>query len=357
MNNDDSKIVYIGVPLSSIEEKPVPDTADTFLIDTPSGPRKSKMGNIYDRVKTAYLGIISPMDAAPLTGAWHGKATVSGTYVNFKDATNASIVVTAADLDIVSGVQRNEVIIEVNSGVSIKVVYAKIGPQGVAGTTDILNISAMSGNYNYADATAARADVPVSYRKYGLQVSYKSANTWVTDQFIGSDLGGWTNIANWINKLDPIINLSAYKNNYSYANADAARADVPVKLRQQGLEIRYKLTSGAWVREQFIGVDVVAWLTLSNWRSTEIVDVVNVSNLTGEFNIPSLTDAINLLPVNFRRYGIELRFKSAGVYKSFQYSGGNNLTTDFENIGNWTETGAAGGVDEFLTEANQTWTL
>lgn len=67
------------------------------------------------------LGFLKPTSAAaPATGIHRGQASEAGTYTNFKDAANASIIVTAADLDIVNGVANNRVILEVSEGVATK---------------------------------------------------------------------------------------------------------------------------------------------------------------------------------------------------------------------------------------------
>lgn len=54
----------------------------------------------------------------------------AATYTNFKDAGNASIVVSAADLDVVNGVANNRVILEVNNGVATKRVERVKGDAG-----------------------------------------------------------------------------------------------------------------------------------------------------------------------------------------------------------------------------------
>lgn len=49
-NNDQDAVVYMGIPLSSLTEKAVPDATDKFLIETEEGPRVSKWENVIEQV-------------------------------------------------------------------------------------------------------------------------------------------------------------------------------------------------------------------------------------------------------------------------------------------------------------------
>ena len=81
---------------------------------------------------SGYLGIATTTTTPPATGAYWYKVDTAGTYTNFKDSGNVTIVVSNADLDIVNGVANNRVILEVNNGVAKKIVERVKGDTGVA---------------------------------------------------------------------------------------------------------------------------------------------------------------------------------------------------------------------------------
>ena len=73
---------------------------------------------IRDIAKSAYLGIATTTTTPPATGAYWYRVDTAGTYTNFKNSSNASIVVSAGDLD------GNDVTLEVKDNVATK--YVKI---------------------------------------------------------------------------------------------------------------------------------------------------------------------------------------------------------------------------------------
>lgn len=116
----------------------------------------------------------------------------------------------------------------------------------------------------YTSATA-RAAVPSDVRKVGLIITYKTdATTSVTEQFIGSDVSGWTTDANWKNVGSEGGNkILEWK-----TDAATTRKKVPVKERKAGMQISYKPTDSDWVNEQYVGTSFTdtEWVKDSNWE-------------------------------------------------------------------------------------------
>ncbi|MCJ8153253.1 hypothetical protein MKJ01_05690 [Chryseobacterium sp. SSA4.19] len=92
---------------------------------------------VEENTSSGIRGVAKPSDTITTTGFYRMLANTAVTYTNYLDVNNTSIVVTDADLSIVNGVQRNEVIIEVYNGISEKKVYAKVGADGANGTSTI----------------------------------------------------------------------------------------------------------------------------------------------------------------------------------------------------------------------------
>lgn len=152
----------------------------------------------------------------------------------------------------------------------------------------------------YANAAAALADVPVSYRRKGVKVVYYDDDTqlWIEmlciDDFGGNDW--WTEPDNWVVEgpvrteiteggasarqlqiggvkranLDDFLNVNVWNGEITpYDTKENARLAVPVKKRKSGLTITYLLANG-WVTEQFVaptdwGTDSV-WVDDDNWK-------------------------------------------------------------------------------------------
>lgn len=116
----------------------------------------------------------------------------------------------------------------------------------------------------YTSATA-RAAVPSDIRKIGLIITYKTdVTTSVTEQFIGSDVSGWTTDANWKNVGSEGGNkILEWK-----TDAATTRKKVPVKERKAGMQISYKPTDSDWVNEQYVGTSFTdtEWVKDSNWE-------------------------------------------------------------------------------------------
>lgn len=114
-------------------------------------------------------------------------------------------------------------------------------------------------------SAAARAAVPSDIRKIGLIITYKTdVTTSVTEQFIGSDVSGWTTDANWKNVGSEGGNkILEWK-----TDAATTRKKVPVKERKAGMQISYKPTDSDWVNEQYVGTSFTdtEWVKDSNWE-------------------------------------------------------------------------------------------
>lgn len=116
----------------------------------------------------------------------------------------------------------------------------------------------------YTSATA-RAAVPSDVRKIGLIITYKTdVTTSVTEQFIGSDVSGWTTDTNWKNVGSEGGNkILEWK-----TDAATTRKKVPAKERKAGMQISYKPTDSDWVNEQYVGTSFTdtEWVKDSNWE-------------------------------------------------------------------------------------------
>ena len=74
----------------------------------------------------------------------------------------------------------------------------KIAGEKRGNLDDVLNVNAWNENiYPYDNAALARAAVPANKRKLGAIITYLLADGWFTDQFIGTNVSGWTTAENW----------------------------------------------------------------------------------------------------------------------------------------------------------------
>ena len=98
----------------------------------------------------------------------------------------------------------------------------------------------------------------------------------------------------------------------AYNTADIARANVPVGMRKQGLQITYLLANG-WFTDQYIGsaVDSTSWATASNWKTLGPVSV-SQNTLTGKTELKIGSD-VALTVDNEPEAGSDNLVKSGGV--------------------------------------------
>lgn len=109
------------------------ETGTVYRKDQDNAWRESVEANAVSGIK----GVAQPNDTVPQTGFFRMLAESAITYTNYLDFDGDPIVVTPQDLNVVNGVQRNEVIIEVSSGVAEKKIFAKVGADGANGTASI----------------------------------------------------------------------------------------------------------------------------------------------------------------------------------------------------------------------------
>lgn len=107
----------------------IPTASGEFLYFEDETLKKAEMSDLYDRLESAYLGIITPSSTIPATGSWYGTVLAAGTFNNVTPA----ITVDAADFDIENGTPNNEVRIIITEGVPTKRVERVKGDTGAAG--------------------------------------------------------------------------------------------------------------------------------------------------------------------------------------------------------------------------------
>lgn len=135
--------VNIGQITVNVNDTIPPDNYATVDAGTKVGTVYTKEQNnawrkeVEQNTNAGIKGVAKPDDTIVTTGFYRMLANTAETYTNYKNENNEPIVVNADDLNVVSGVQRNEVIIEVNNGVSEKKVFAKVGADGANGTATI----------------------------------------------------------------------------------------------------------------------------------------------------------------------------------------------------------------------------
>ena len=84
-----------------------------------------------------------------------------------------------------------------------------------------------------------------------------------------------------------ITNVSQLNNKYDYADKQAARNAVPSGFRAFGQIVSYKLASGDWVTEQYIGTTLDVWATDDNWKliGRELPDNTAVIKNSGSIDL------------------------------------------------------------------------
>lgn len=147
------------------------------------------MQEVQEQTKAGISGIAQPNDTIPATGFFQKIADTAQTYTNYKDSGNAAIVVTAADLDVVSGVANNRVILRVNNGVATKRVERVKGDAGSAGV-----------NGKTTEAWTAKAFVSGSNVYYGGAIWESNADT------LATDVPGTS--AKWVARVKPATNFN-----------------------------------------------------------------------------------------------------------------------------------------------------
>ena len=104
----------------------IPTAEGKFLYYEDDTLKTAEMSDLYDRLESSYLGILTPSSTIPATGSWYGTVLEAGTFNNVTPA----ITVNAADFDVENGTANNEVRIIISDGVATKVVRRLKGEVG-----------------------------------------------------------------------------------------------------------------------------------------------------------------------------------------------------------------------------------
>lgn len=108
-----------------------------------------------------------------------------------------------------------------------------------------------------------------------------NGNWWISGIDTGKPARGedGTNLSN-----KTMYNVSQANNNYAYTTTALARAAVTTTLRALGQIIVYKLATGVWVCEQFIGAALGTWGTEAYWKSIGEVTATDLAKKASIIN-------------------------------------------------------------------------
>lgn len=126
-------------PVSELETVNNPTTGSLLFYDGGDKLKKTNVSDFYNAMQSAYLGIATTTTTPPATGAYWYRVDTAGTYTNFKDSSNAAIVVSAGDLN------GNDVTIEVKDNVATKRVKAIPTPPLTTVLDPLNEIKAVTG--------------------------------------------------------------------------------------------------------------------------------------------------------------------------------------------------------------------
>lgn len=248
-------------------------------------------------------GIAKPDDIIVTTGFYRMLADAAQTYTNYLDDNDAPIVVTADDLNIVNGVQRNEVIIEVTNGVAEKKVFAKVGADGANGTATIPQWVAG----DYSPNAMVLKDL----------VQYIAPNG-ATATDVPGESSKWV-----LMERNEILLIKPYSQ-----LLDAINAISPLN-RREGIVVKYYDSEISGFRSfMYNSNSISGWQTLGNWQ--EINRAGQVYNLQGSYTLQS---AISAIPNTERKSGLIISFQDSAAgnrVKSYEYV--------LASTGNWTNT-------------------
>lgn len=93
-----------------------------------------------------------------------------------------------------------------------------------------------------------------------------SGSAWVNtgETIINADAATKTDLTLKTSRTE-LINISQINAKYDYIDRVAARYAVPVEFRTLGQIITYKLASGAWITESYVGGNTTDWLNQTHW--------------------------------------------------------------------------------------------
>ena len=174
----------------------IPKAEGKFLYYEDDTLKTAEMSDLYDRLESSYLGIITPSTTIPTTGSWYGTVLAAGTFNNVTPA----ITVDAADFDVQNGTANNEVRIIITEGVATKDVKRLKGDQGdPADPAKLTNWTAttfasgaqvlVDGMLYEANAATTGADIPGTSSKWIPKFTTYKIPVTITGQFYNGTTG------------------------------------------------------------------------------------------------------------------------------------------------------------------------
>lgn len=174
------------------------------------------------------------------------------------------------------------------------------------------------------------------------------------------------NVASNVYNITLAVPLSAGQ----YYTSTTARAAVPVGVRKKGLELVYETSAGSWYSERYIGSDVAAWTTATNWErlpmtadfqaflpavpfsNRVLADGGSVRNKQALFD--SYKSALDLLPNTVLAFSPEIGVKQSVnglVYKASKLYDMSSLSND----ANQTTLGSQPYIGGNITSNERMW--
>ena len=111
-----------------------------------------------------------------------------------------------------------------------------------------------------------------------------SGSAWVNtgETIINADAATKTDLTLKTSRTE-LINISQLNAKYDYEDSTSARNAVPATLRGIGQRVTYKLASGKWVTDLFIGASTSSWGVSTSWLDTTVGEYRNLFSRWQEF--------------------------------------------------------------------------
>lgn len=111
-----------------------------------------------------------------------------------------------------------------------------------------------------------------------------SGSAWVNtgETIINADAATKTDLTLKTSRTE-LINISQLNAKYDYEDSTSARNAVPSTLRGIGQRVTYKLASGKWVTDLFIGASTSSWGVSTSWLDTTVGEYRNLFSRWQEF--------------------------------------------------------------------------
>lgn len=136
----------------------------------------------------------------------------------------------------------------------------------------ILNVSQETLNYAFPTKEDARISVEKELRGLGQMIIYKLENGKIVIEYsIVQDINNdtiWKSNSSWkaVGSGGGAFNVSEDTENYSIESKEVARNYVDKNDRKYGSMISYRLSTGEWVFEMFVGDDLDLWSDNTKWN-------------------------------------------------------------------------------------------